>query len=68
VTPRCPHNPNLGREWTMEEYKIGPRKNHEPLIPRGVLGGMPSLDRPWWKSQLTYEEKCPIPFRGPGNR
>lgn len=68
VTPRCPHNPNLGREWAMEEYKIGPRKNHEPLVPRGVLGGMPVLDRPWWKPELTYEEKCPTSFRGPGNR
>ncbi|MCL6476954.1 MAG: NADH:flavin oxidoreductase [Peptococcaceae bacterium] len=66
IPPRCPQNPNLGREWAMEEYKIGPRKKGEPLMPRGIAG-LPALDRPWWQKEVPFREKCPIPFRGPGS-
>jgi len=66
VPPRCPHNPNLGREWTMDEYRLGPRRKGEPIMPRG-LAGLPALDRPWWKPEVPFPEKSPIPFRGPGS-
>lgn len=67
--PRCALNPVLGREYLMPEYNMGPRKPGEPMMPRGIAaGGMPSLHRPWWKSELSYEEKHWIPFRGPGTR
>ena len=67
--PRCPLNPNLGREYAIPEYQIGPRGKDEPLTPRGVAAGLPVLDRPWWKpSELGYMEKAWIPFRGPGPR
>ena len=67
--PRCPFNPNLGREYALPEYQIGPRRKNEPLMPRGVIAGMPVLDRPWWKpNELTYVEESWTPFRGPGPR
>ncbi|MHB8077465.1 oxidoreductase [Desulfosporosinus fructosivorans] len=66
--PRCPHNPILGREFEFPEYHMGPRRPNEPIMPRAVRGGMPSLQRPWWKSEVPYEEKNSIPFRGPGTR
>jgi 2,4-dienoyl-CoA reductase-like NADH-dependent reductase (Old Yellow Enzyme family) len=65
ITPACPYNPNLGREWAMDEYKIGPRRKDEPIFPRG-LAGLPVLDKPWWKKEVPLPEKSPIPFRGPG--
>jgi len=69
VGPACPHNPELGREYANPEYKIGPRAEHESIIPRGMLSGdMPCLDRPWWKPEFPVIEKCWRPFRGPGRR
>lgn len=65
VTPLCPLNPNLGREWAMDDYKIGPRRKDEPLMPRG-LTGLPVLNKPWWKKEFPLLEKSVIPFRGPG--
>ena len=51
VTPACPNNPNLGREYTMDEYRIGPWKKDESLLPEGIIRvPMPAIDRPWWKS------------------
>ncbi len=58
LTPACTQNPNLGREYAMDEYKIGPWQKHEALIPEGVMRApMPSLDRPWWKKELGYIQK-----------
>ncbi|HBW35967.1 NADH:flavin oxidoreductase [Desulfosporosinus sp. BICA1-9] len=68
VPPRCPFNPNLGREWAMDEYKIGPRTKNEPMMPRALGAGMPALDRPWWKKELSYMEDSQYVFRGPGPR
>jgi dimethylglycine catabolism A len=65
ITPRCPLNPNLGREWAMEEYRLGPARKEEAIFPRG-LSKLPALDRPWWKKEIPLPEKSPIPFRGPG--
>ncbi len=65
LTPACPQNPNLGREYAMDEYKIGPWQKHESLIPEGTMRApMPSLDRPWWKNELSYIEKSWRPLRG----
>ncbi|HEY9160413.1 MAG TPA: NADH:flavin oxidoreductase [Desulfomonilia bacterium] len=58
TTPACPNNPNLGREYVMDEYRIGPWQKHESIIPEGMMmAPMPSLDRPWWKNELGYIEK-----------
>jgi hypothetical protein len=58
ITPACPNNHNLGREYTMDEYKIGPWQKHESILPEGMMRvPMPSLDRPWWKNELGYIEK-----------
>jgi 2,4-dienoyl-CoA reductase-like NADH-dependent reductase (Old Yellow Enzyme family) len=62
--PRCPHNPELGREYANPAYNIGLRKVGEPIMPRA--DDMPALERPWWKKELPYTEKCSRPFRGPG--
>lgn len=68
-TPACPQNPNLGREYAMDEYKIGPRQKHEDLLPKGMLREtMPALNRPWWKAELPIMEKCWRKFTGPGPR
>jgi len=56
LPPNCPFNPNLGYEYTLDEYKRGPRKRGEALIPKGVAG-MPFLNRPWWKPELPIMEK-----------
>jgi len=67
--PRCPHNPLLGREYGLDEYKIGPTRKGEPIMPMGaVRAPMPALDRPWWKRELPLLEKSWRPFRGPGPR
>ncbi len=65
ITPACPNNPNLGREYAMDEYKIGPWQKHESLIPEGMMRApMPSLDRPWWRNELGYIEKSWRPLQG----
>ena len=33
LTPACPNNPLLGREYTSDEYRIGPRRQDEALVP-----------------------------------
>lgn len=43
--PRCPLTPVLGREYAMSGYQIGPRRKDEPLMPRGLVAGMPVSDR-----------------------
>jgi len=65
LTPACTQNPNLGREYALDEYKIGPWQKHEQLIPEGIMRApVPSLDRPWWKNELSYIEKCWRPLQG----
>jgi 2,4-dienoyl-CoA reductase-like NADH-dependent reductase (Old Yellow Enzyme family) len=67
LPPGCPFNPNLGREYALDEYRIGPRRKHEALIPRGLTNApMPALDRPWWKKEVPFLEKSYRKFRGPG--
>ncbi len=57
LTPACPNNPNLGREFTMDEYRIGPWKKEESLLPEGMLRvPMPALERPWWKNEIPIVE------------
>ncbi len=65
LVPACPNNPNLGREYTMDEYRIGPWQKHESVIPEGLMREpIPSLNRPWWKKELGIIEKCWRPLRG----
>jgi 2,4-dienoyl-CoA reductase-like NADH-dependent reductase (Old Yellow Enzyme family) len=68
-TPACPQNLNLGREYALDEYRIGPRQKHEDLIPMAMLRQPPpALDRPWWKPELPAIEQCWRKFTGPGPR
>jgi dimethylglycine catabolism A len=65
LVPACPDNPNLGREYTMDEYKIGPWQKHESIIPEGLIrAGMPALERPWWKKEIDILEKSWRPLQG----
>jgi len=65
LVPACPDNPNLGREYTMDEYRIGPWQKHESIIPEGLIrAGMPALERPWWKKEIDILEKSWRPLRG----
>jgi len=65
LVPACPNNPNLGREYTMDEYKIGPWQKHESILPEAMIrAGMPALERPWWKAEVDMLEKCWRPLRG----
>ena len=65
LTPTCPFNKNLGREYALPEYQIGPWQKHEALMPPGAAG-MPALERPWWKPEVPVLMKHWRPFRGPG--
>ncbi len=65
LSPACPQNKNLGREFVMDEYRIGSWQKHEDLLPKGLTrASMPALDRPWWKRELGRIEKCWRPLRG----
>jgi dimethylglycine catabolism A len=66
TSPACGSNPWLSREYAQPELQIGPRQKHESLLPMGMTLPMPALDRPWWKPQISVEEKYWRPFRGPG--
>lgn len=69
TSPGCPHNPWLGREYASDEFRIGPRQKHEPLLPPGMTRApMPALERPWWKKEIPLLEKNWRKFRGPGPR
>lgn len=69
ITPECPHNPWLGREYANDEYKIGPRQKHESILMKGMTNApMPALDRPWWKKEFPTLEEHWRKFRGPGPR
>ena len=65
LIPACPDNPNLGREYTMDEYRIGPWQKHESIIPEGLIRApMPALDRPWWKKEIPYSKRAGAPLQG----
>lgn len=65
ITPACPNNPNLGREYALDEYQIGPWKKDEPILPEGIIRvPMPAIDRPWWKRQLSPMENNWRPLQG----
>ncbi len=67
AVPVCPFNPWLSREYANDEYKIGPRQKHEPLLPVGMTNApMPGLgERPWWKPELPTLESYWRQLRGP---
>ena len=65
LTPACPLNKELGREYANSEYKIGTWQKHEQLVPAGPRREpVPALDRPWWKRELDYTEKSWRPLQG----
>lgn len=66
----CPLNPKLGREYLLEEYKMGPWKRTEHVLPKSWdMAKMPALEKkPWWREEIPLVEKCWRPFRGPGPR
>lgn len=65
LTPACPNNQELGREYTMDEYRLGLWKKGEALVPDGMLRvPMPALERPWWKKELSFIEKNWRPLQG----
>ena len=68
LPPACPFNPNLGREYALDEYRIGPRQKHEAIMPKAVTNApMPALERPWWKREIPlHGESYWRKFRGPG--
>jgi 2,4-dienoyl-CoA reductase-like NADH-dependent reductase (Old Yellow Enzyme family) len=67
LPPACPNNPNLGREYALDEYRIGPRQKHEAIMPKAVTNApQPALERPWWKKEIPLLEKNWRKFRGPG--
>lgn len=70
LTPACPNNPWLGREYTSDEYRIGPRRPDEALVPEGMLRvPMPALDhRWWWKKDIPLIEKNWRPLQGRTSR
>ena len=64
LTPACPKNPRLGREYGFDEYKIGEWSEHESLIPEGLMRApAPALNRPWWRNELAIPE-IPVKLRG----
>lgn len=68
ITPECPSNPWLGREYADPDYGFGAREKHEAIMMKGMMNApMPALDhRPWWKKEIEVEEKLFRTFRGPG--
>lgn len=65
LVPACPDNPNLGREYTLDEYRTGPWQKHEHIIPEGLMRApMPALDRPWWKREIPLLQKSWRPLQG----
>jgi 2,4-dienoyl-CoA reductase-like NADH-dependent reductase (Old Yellow Enzyme family) len=65
LIPACPHNPLLGREYAMDEYKIGAWQPHESILPEGMTRApMPALQRPWWKKEIELIENRWRPLQG----
>ncbi len=53
LTPACPKNQRLGREYSFDEYKIGEWRQDDSMIPEGLMRApVPSLKRPWWKKEV----------------
>ncbi|MGB9498806.1 MAG: hypothetical protein ACKVE4_03455 [Dissulfuribacterales bacterium] len=67
--PQCPFNPELGYEYALDKYKLGPRPKHVPIYPKSMTnGGLPALvGRPWWKSEIPITQNSWRKFRGPGS-
>jgi 2,4-dienoyl-CoA reductase-like NADH-dependent reductase (Old Yellow Enzyme family) len=58
LTPACPWNPKLGREYLLDEYKMGMRSKSDPMLPKAMTNAsMPALDKPWWKREVPLIEK-----------
>jgi 2-enoate reductase len=59
LTPACPNNPQLGREYASDEFRIGPWRPDESLIPEGMMRAqMPALAHKWWwKKEVPLIEK-----------
>jgi 2,4-dienoyl-CoA reductase-like NADH-dependent reductase (Old Yellow Enzyme family) len=69
ITPECPQNPWLGREYADPDYGFGARRKHESILMKGMQNApMPALERPWWKSEVPLLEEHWRAFRGPGPR
>ncbi|MBI5601954.1 MAG: NADH:flavin oxidoreductase [Deltaproteobacteria bacterium] len=69
ITPECPQNPWLGREYANPDYGFGARQKHESILMKGMQNApMPALDKPWWKKEFPLMEKNWRGFRGPGAR
>lgn len=67
ITPECPHNHWLGREYADPNYGFGARAKHESIMMKGMMNApMPSLHRPWWKREVSLLEETWRAFRGPG--
>ncbi len=65
LVPACPDNPGLGREYTMDDYKIGPWQKHESILPPALMrASVPALERPWWKREIDMIEKSWRPLQG----
>ncbi|MEW6262390.1 MAG: NADH:flavin oxidoreductase [Thermodesulfobacteriota bacterium] len=65
LVPACPRNKNLGREYALDEYRIGPWQKHEHLLPEALTrAAAPALDRPWWKKEIEPLEKSWRPLAG----
>lgn len=57
LTPVCPHNPLLGREYTSDEYRITAWKPDEPLMPEGMMRApIPALGHKWWWKEVPLIE------------
>ncbi len=53
LTPQCPKNPRLGREYGFSEYQIGERPEQDSILPEGLMrASVPALERPWWKKEI----------------
>ena len=66
----CPLNPELGREYLLDQYRMGAWKREEDVIPKSwAMARMPALSgKPWWRDEIELVEKAWRPFRGPGPR
>lgn len=66
----CPLNPKLGREYLLDEYKIGPFTRNEDIFPKSwEMARMPALEKkPWWREEIAIVDRSWRQFRGPGPR
>jgi 2,4-dienoyl-CoA reductase-like NADH-dependent reductase (Old Yellow Enzyme family) len=66
----CAQNPNLGREYLLDDCRMGPWREGESLLPESWrTAKMPPLyNKPWWREDIELVETSWRPFRGPGPR